>query len=200
MFRERLKELTSVIYNCVCTEQVSQISHSDALERAQELLHGVNKRNGKVYLVGEGGSSGIASHTAADLINRLHVPAITLFDSNLMTCSTSNEKGYQNVFSGPLKILINEEDLLLAISSTGTSSNILQSVEVAKSKGAKVLTFSGFKPTNPLRYLGDLNLWIESEDYGIVENAHFFLLHTIIDFWSIDTEVEQKEADPHILV
>lgn len=182
MFRERLKELTSVIYNCVCTNSLNEIDHKGALQYAHELLLSVTKKRGKVYIIGNGGCAAIASHLAVDLINTLKIPATTLCDSNLLTCM-SNEHGYENVFSKPLDRLMTENDFLVAISCSGSSANILNAVKTAKEKGAKTLTLSGFKATNPLRYMGDLNLWIESEDFGIVESAHFFLLHTIIDLW-----------------
>ena len=74
-----------------------------------------------------------------------------------------------------------EDDLLVAISSSGRSENILNACRVAEEKRGRVITLSGFSSKNPLRGMGDLNFWIDAKDYGLVETAHFFLLHTIID-------------------
>ncbi len=141
------------------------------------------ERDGIVYFIGNGGSAGIASHFSNDLMKALKIPSQTLFDSNLMTC-LSNDIGYENVFSYPLERLLKSNDLLIAISSSGKSPNILNGAQVALHKKVPLMTFTGFLGDNPLRTLGALNFWINRKDYGLVETAHFFLLHTIVDLWN----------------
>ncbi|MFA5250753.1 MAG: SIS domain-containing protein [Parachlamydiales bacterium] len=140
------------------------------------------RAEGKVFVIGNGGSAGIASHFATDLLKALKIPALTLFDSNIMTC-LSNDYGYEHVFSEPLKRLLKKEDLLVAISSSGKSPNILKAAQAALDQKASLITLSGFRFDNPLRFLGGLNIWLEAEDYGLVETGHFFILHTIVDLW-----------------
>ena len=163
-----------------CSAPSTSITSEQALERVQFLLRQVTKMKGKVYVIGNGGSAGIASHFSIDLLKTLEIPATTLTDSNLLTC-LGNDFGYEHVFSYPLQKMMQPHDLLFAVSSSGRSQNIINAATVAQEKNATVITLSGFLTDNPLRKLGEINFWIESEDYGIVETSHFFILHTIID-------------------
>jgi len=182
MFLERINELQKFIECCEYSTSDEIISDSQAIRIFHSLLLNVKKNQGIAYLIGNGGSAGIASHFSIDFLNACQVPSNTLFDSNIMTC-ISNDYGYEHVFSTPLKTLITSRDLVIAISSSGNSSNIINAVEVAKSKSSKIITLSGFLSTNPLKKMGDLNFWLNVSDYGLVETGHFFLLHTIVDAW-----------------
>lgn len=175
MFLERMDELHDCIKNCSYLENGVELSEEEALKSAQDHI-----KRGNIFVVGNGGSAGIASHFCTDLLKTLELPASTLTDSNSLTCF-GNDYGYDQVFSSPLQVRMKKEDLLVAISSSGQSENILNACRVAKEKGARIITLSGFLSTNPLRKSGDLNFWVGAEDYGLVETAHFFLLHTIID-------------------
>jgi len=175
MFLSRIEELQACIESCCYTDSFGEITADEALKRAQESLY-----SGYTYVIGNGGSAGIASHFSTDLLKTLKLPAATFSDSNILTCF-ANDYGYEKVFSSPLEVMLNEGDLLVAISSSGRSINILNGCRAAKEMGAQVITLSGFSPDNPLRQMGDLNFWINAEDYGLIETAHFFLLHTIID-------------------
>ena len=150
-------------------------------------------QNGIVYVIGNGGSAGIASHFSTDLIKSLGIPSQTLYDSNLMTC-LSNDTGYENVFSYPLEKVLKPHDLLVAISSSGKSPNIVKGAEAALARNTPLFTLSGFSEQNPLRKLGQLNFWVDRCDYGLVETAHFFLLHTIIDLWNKGPVTEMEYA------
>jgi D-sedoheptulose 7-phosphate isomerase len=187
MFKDRLNELTQVIDKCVYATHSEVINAQEALEMAHFLLYQVSKVEGIVYVIGNGGSAGIASHFCTDLLRTLEIAAATLTDPNLLTCF-ANDCGYENVYKIPLQRNLRSHDLLIAISSSGKSPNIIEAVKVAKEKKTSVISFSGFSPQNPLRRLGDLNFWLESNDYGLVETGHFFLLHTIVDTCKIKSE------------
>lgn len=180
MFSNRFQDLSSAVASCSYTTKEGHVEEEEALQLAFKLLAQTRLQNGIVYVIGNGGSAGIASHFSNDLMKALHIPSQTLYDSNLMTC-LSNDLGYENIFSYPLEKLLKPADLVVAISSSGKSSNILQAAQVAISRKAPLFTLSGFLAENPLRKMGDLNFWIGRSDYGLVETAHFFLLHTIID-------------------
>ncbi|VAX14602.1 Phosphoheptose isomerase [hydrothermal vent metagenome] len=152
----------------------------------QKLLD-VRSSKSHVYVVGNGGSASIASHMAIDLLNMSKIKAHTLFDHSTLTC-ISNDYGYKNVFSKPLDTLLDEGDILFAISSSGRSSNIINAVNVAQMKGAYVITLSGFLSDNPLRKLGTQNIWLDSCDYGVVEIGHAFVLHNIADRLAVRTK------------
>jgi D-sedoheptulose 7-phosphate isomerase len=151
------------------------------------LLQQVNKVEGITYVIGNGGSAGIASHFSTDLLRTLKLSSATLSDSNMLTCF-ANDFGYENVYKIPLLRNLRSHDLLVAISSSGKSQNIIDAVQVAKEKKVSVITLSGFSAHNPLRRLGDLNFWLNSNDYGLVETGHFFLLHTVVDTCKVKSE------------
>lgn len=194
MFSNRFKELESAVEACTYTTVSGALSEHESLSKALKMIEQVCIDRGIVYVIGNGGSAGIASHFATDLIKSMKVPAQTLYDSNLMTC-LGNDYGYETVFSYPLGQLLKPNDLLVAISSSGKSPNIVKAAETAVQSKAKLITLSGFSEENPLRQLGDLNFWINRKDYGLVETAHFFLLHTIVDFWNKRSLMENTHAE-----
>lgn len=182
MFLEHFKKIGDILQHLECTFFGKKIAEDRAFQTVVELLQATKDRGGIVYTIGNGGSAGIASHFVNDLIKSVHIPAATLYDSNVLTC-LSNDLGYASVFEKQLSLLLKKEDMLVAISSSGESESILKAVRVAYEKGCDVATFSGFSPKNPLRLMGKLNIWIPSKEYGFVEMAHMCLLHTIIDLW-----------------
>jgi D-sedoheptulose 7-phosphate isomerase len=93
----------------------------------------------------------------------------------------ANDFGYENAFARMLSQLLNQGDMLIVISSSGNSMNMRNAAKIAKEKGAYVITFTGFSADNPLRHLGNTNIWLESDDYGFVEIGHQFILHNIAD-------------------
>ena len=195
-FSNRFQELAEAISSCSYTSLPHSILPEEAaLQACFKLIAETRAQKGIVYVIGNGGSAGIASHFSNDLMKALGIPSQTLYDTNLMTC-LSNDLGYENVFSYPLQKLLKPNDLLIAISSSGKSKNILNAAEVALSRKAALVTLSGFLAENPLRRMGQLNFWIDRSDYGLVETAHFFLLHTIIDLWNKSpTEVSEYAYD-----
>jgi D-sedoheptulose 7-phosphate isomerase len=180
MFKKRFNELAAVLDLCAFSTHTQSIAPQEALEMAHFLLYQVSKVEGIVYVIGNGGSAGIASHFCTDLLRTLEIGAATFSDANILTCF-ANDFGYENVYKFPLMRNLRSKDLLVAISSSGQSPNILSAAQLAHDRKAPVVSLTGFLPQNPLRKLGDLNFWIDSSDYGLVETGHFFLLHTIVD-------------------
>ncbi|MDN3508945.1 MAG: SIS domain-containing protein [Candidatus Neptunochlamydia sp.] len=193
MFTKRFEELSEVINKCIYSSTDQEVTQNQALQIFHSLLLQTKENDGTVFVVGNGGSAGIASHFSIDLLNALKIPSQTLYDSNVMTC-ISNDYGYDQVFSRPLDLLLKRNDLLVCVSSSGNSQNILNAEAIAKSKDIPIITLSGFEPHNPLRSLGDLNLYLPIIDYGLVEMGHFFLLHTIVDSWNFNPSIN-KPAD-----
>jgi D-sedoheptulose 7-phosphate isomerase len=136
----------------------------------------------KVVLIGNGGSAAIASHHAIEFLKNGGIRALALNDPAALTC-LSNDLGYANVFSEQLKIQGNPGDMLLAISSSGQSVNILKAVEIARANRMKIATFSGFQPDNLLRGRGEVNFYVNSNQYGFVEVAHHALIQAILDIY-----------------
>ena len=152
----------------------------DAVEEIIERFTSLKISDNKVIFIGNGGSAGIASHQAIDYWKNGEIPATAFNDPSLLTC-ISNDYGYEYVFEKPITMFGKKGDILIAISSSGTSENILNAVQAAKEKDLFVITMSGFSKENPLRALGDINFYVPSEVYGHVEIAHLILSHTILD-------------------
>jgi D-sedoheptulose 7-phosphate isomerase len=161
-------------------EKGASLTQDKGFQRAIEWIREAGKARAKVIFVGNGGSAAIASHQAVDLWKNGGIRAVAFNDASLLTC-VSNDYSYSEVFEKPLAMFADPADILIAISSSGRSSNILKAAEKAKAIGCRVVTMSGFKPDNPLRKTGHLNFYIPSEAYGFVEIAHHTLCHYITD-------------------
>jgi len=151
-----------------------------AISKTICLITTCSRKGNKVILIGNGGSASIASHISVDLLKNASVPALTFNDASLLTC-ISNDLGYEYVFERPIKMLARKGDLLIAISSSGKSKNILKAVEAALEKGCTVVTMSGFNPDNPLRTFGEINFYVPASSYGYVEISHLTICHCILD-------------------
>lgn len=152
----------------------------EGLEAAFTMLDCTRSEGKSVFLVGNGGSAAVAGHIANDFVNMAGLRAITLHDTPLLTCM-ANDYGYENAYARILATLCRPGDMLIAISSSGNSSNITNAVAVARESDGSVLTLSGFASENRMRALGDLNIWVPIADYGMVEIAHLFILHNLAD-------------------
>jgi len=180
MFNDYIKAFDEVLKSTQTSYHTSVQHKEEVFNKIVASLNTVKKNKGTVYLVGNGGSSGIISHVSIDLLNACKIKAHPLTDNSILTCM-ANDYGYENVFSESLKTLITENDILIAVSSSGKSQNILNAALIATAKKATVITFSGFLNTNPLKKLGTYNVWLDSDNYGFVEIGHALLLHYITD-------------------
>lgn len=134
----------------------------------------------QIFFIGNGGSSAIASHMTADFMKNGGMRTYSLYDNAVTTCM-GNDYGYAYVFSRPLEFLGKENDLLVAISSSGNSQNIVNAIHVAKTKKMEIITLTGFHPDNQSKQLGDINVYVPSEKYGIVESIHNLMLQQAVD-------------------
>ncbi|NLF98158.1 MAG: SIS domain-containing protein [Candidatus Riflebacteria bacterium] len=137
-------------------------------------------KRGAIYLIGNGASASMASHFSADLAKNAGLHTQVFSDLSLLT-AISNDMGYENVFSEPLRRRACSGDMLVAISSSGNSKNILAAVELANSLDLTVVTLSGMSQDNPLRRLGTLNIYVAGQTYGIIETCHAAILHHWMD-------------------
>ncbi len=155
-------------------------SLSEGIEEAIQMITACAGAGRKIIFVGNGGSAAIASHQAVDYWKNGGMRAIAFNDSSLLTC-ISNDYGYPYVFEKPVEMFADHGDVLIAISSSGQSENILRGSKAALSKGCELITMSGFKPDNPLRSMGHLNFYAASSSYGHIEITHLSLCHCIVD-------------------
>jgi D-sedoheptulose 7-phosphate isomerase len=157
------------------------IEMAEAVNQVIALARRTHVAGNKLIFVGNGGSSSIASHMATDYSKNGDVRAMALNDTAMLTC-LGNDLGYERVFAKQIELYARADDLVIAISSSGRSANILNSVAAARAAKCAVVTFSGFTPNNPLRRLGDLNFYIDADRYGFVEIGHLTICHAILDF------------------
>jgi D-sedoheptulose 7-phosphate isomerase len=163
------------------TDQKSRVlGADDGIAQAARLIEAQAFAGGKVIFIGNGASAAISSHQATDYWKNGGMRAIAFNDAALLTC-VSNDFCYADVFEKPIEMFADEGDVLVSISSSGQSENILRGVEAAKKKGCEVLTLSGFAADNPLRGKGSLNFYVSSDSYGHVEVVHHAICHCILD-------------------
>lgn len=175
---ETLAGLFSAIQ--VTDSQKISMDLSDGLSVGMGLIVAQTSLGRKVIFIGNGGSAGIASHQAVDYWKNGGMRAVAFNDASLLTC-IGNDFGYPHVFAKPIEMFADSGDILVAISSSGRSENILLGVEAAKGRGCKVITMSGFSSDTPLRLMGDLNFYVPSDSYGYVEITHLALCHCMLD-------------------
>ncbi len=159
----------------------------EALEQASTMVRRAQGAGNKLILVGNGGSAAMASHVAVDLTKAAGIRAINFNEADLLTCF-ANDYGYEHWVAKALEFYADPGDLAVLISSSGASQNIVNGAEQARTMGLTVISLSGFSPENPLRQLGDLNLFAASDSYNIVEMTHHVWLVAIVDYL-IETNV-----------
>jgi D-sedoheptulose 7-phosphate isomerase len=160
------------IVHSVSTEELTLIS---------KLIRKANESGGKIIIVGNGGSASIASHVSVDFTKAANIRAITFNESSLITCF-SNDYGYEFWVEKAIEFYADSNDLIILISSSGMSENIINGAIKAKNMGLSVVTLSGFSYDNKLRKCGDINLWADSSKYNLVEIVHQTWILSIIDY------------------
>jgi D-sedoheptulose 7-phosphate isomerase len=175
-----LAELGQVLTQVQCASGAGALTLGDGLEQAVALVTGQTVKGRKVMFVGNGGSAAIASHQATDYLKNGGMRALAFNDPSMLTC-LSNDLGYEHVFEKQVQMLGEPGDVLIAISSSGKSENILRAVAAGAAVGTRTITMSGFAPDNPLRQRGELAFYVPSHSYGFVEIAHLALCHCIVD-------------------
>ncbi|NQT30417.1 MAG: SIS domain-containing protein [Candidatus Saganbacteria bacterium] len=157
-----------------------KLNFSIAAEEAIALILRQNSQGGKLIFIGNGGSAAIASHMAIDYWRNGKIKATAFNEGSLLTC-ISNDFGYKHVFGKPIEMFADPRDVLIAISSSGRSENIINGVKAALQKTAQVITLSGFSPDNPLRKMGKLNFYLPCNAYSHIEIIHETICHYILE-------------------
>lgn len=145
-------------------------------KKGLSMLEGV--RN--IFFIGNGGSNAVCSHMMEDYAKIANFRTYGFSDPALITCF-ANDYGYENAMAEWLKIYLEKGDLLIAISSSGNSKNILNAADTALQQGGKLITLTGFKEGNALRAKGGVNFYLPIENYGVVECFHQVILHAMLD-------------------
>ena len=157
------------------------------LIKIANLLENKIKSNKNIFICGNGGSAAIANHYVADYLkllrtNTKHKPKFISLVSNLeLITAISNDINYDKIFSFQIESLANNKDLLIMISSSGNSKNLINALKIAKSKNMKIISFVGFNG-GLIHKRSDLSLLSEVNNYGISEDIAHILMHIIIQF------------------
>ena len=169
-------------YKNVFDEISNLLNQSDinSLDKIAKVLIKIKKKKNKVIIFGNGGSAAISSHISVDLTKNAKVRCINFNEADLLTC-LSNDFGYERVFSKALEFYSDRGDVVIIVSSSGKSKNILQAAKICKKKKLVLFTLTGFSKSNPLKKMGDINLWVNSKAYNIIENVHQIWLLSIVD-------------------
>ena len=179
--KEYASGLSRLIADSIATNgEGCEVEFDSALEDAVTLLQEIKVKGNKVLLIGNGGSAALVAHMQNDLCKCNHIRSMVFTEASLLTALT-NDEGYDIAYAYQIGLWAEEGDLLLAVSSSGQSENIIQAARVARQRGMKILGFSGFGTENALRQMGDINIYIPSTSYGMVEIGHSLLCHYLTD-------------------
>ena len=150
------------------------------LLKSADLIQQTRDKGGKIILAGNGGSAAMASHVAVDFTKNASIRAINFNEADLITCF-ANDYGYENWVEQALKFYADENDLVILISSSGNSINIVNAANYCKKVNMDFITLTGFSNNNKLRNLGKINFWVDSLEYNIVEMTHHIILLLLVD-------------------
>ncbi len=194
--KNHLNTLRDLQMNALVADYQSQtLTIDEGFKQSIEYIKSIRERHTKLMIIGNGGSAGIASHLAIDFSKNGRLPAMAFNDPSALTC-LGNDYGYEHIFAKQIEFHARKDDVLIAISSSGKSINILNAVAAARKIGCQVITFSGFQANNPLSKLGDVNFYVDSKEYGFVEVSHVALLHSILDY-ILEEEHGQIKTSTH---
>jgi D-sedoheptulose 7-phosphate isomerase len=178
---EYVASITGGLRDVAVTDRAGgDLAIADAFRRWVDLAHELNEGGHTTYFIGNGGSASIASHIAADACKNGKLRALAFNDVALMT-ATANDLAFDQLFALPLARLARPGDLLVSISSSGNSPNIVRGLEHARSIPMHTVTLSGWNADNRSRSLGDLNFYVGASRYGWIESAHLLILHFWLD-------------------
>jgi len=167
-------------YFDLINEKVKSLESKDLVLCANTIIETSNTA-GKVIIFGNGGSAAIASHASIDFTKAAGIRAINFNESSLITCF-SNDYGYERWVEKALAFYADKNDLAIFISSSGESKNMINGSKEARKMGLPVITLSGFSKENSLRRSGDINLWVNSDSYNVIETVHQIWVLSIVDY------------------
>ena len=168
------------------TDSISELLKNvdtNLINASVNLITNTKKNKNKIYIVGNGGSSSIASHVSVDFTKVAKINCSTFNNANLITCFANDYK-YENWVVEAIKAYSLVQDLFILISSSGTSKNIVNAAQYCKQKKINLITLSGFKKNNPLSQSGNINFHVESEEYNYIEMTHHIILLSIVDIFT----------------
>lgn len=159
---------------------IKDYQSNDKIIKISNLISNIKKKNKKIMVFGNGGSAAIVNHFTVDVTKMFKVKCINLNESSIITCF-SNDFGFHNWIKEAINHYADKDDLVILISSSGMSLNMINGAKMAVQKKCKLVTFSGFSKNNKLRKIGNINIWVNSSVYNFVENLHQIYLLSVVD-------------------
>ena len=162
--------------------KLANISSLDQLKinKLYKTILEIKKKNKKIIIVGNGGSAAIASHFSVDMTKNSKIRCINFNESDLLTCF-ANDYGYQNWVKEALRFYSDDGDLVILISSSGKSKNMINAAKFLKNRKNILITYTGFGGKNQLSKYGKINFIVNSKNYNHIENVHQYLLLLMVD-------------------
>lgn len=182
MFQTYRENVKTALDTIECTYHSEKVAVETGVSKVIKRIEKLRNEGKTMFWIGNGGSAAIAVHSTLDYFRTGNIKTQAFYDGPMMTC-LGNDFGYLSVFEKPISLFATPEDVLVAISSSGRSQNILNAVDTGKKRGCYVITLSGFVPDNPLRMMGDINFYVSSNHYGVVELTHSVLCHSFLDLY-----------------
>lgn len=176
-----VNKIKGLLNDILVTDNVSlEYTYESGVGKAIEILRNCKIERGCLYICGNGGSAGIAQHMTADFLKNGGIRTYNMYGQSTITC-ISNDLTYEYVFCKQIEMLAENRDIMIAISSSGESENIVKAIKAIREIGGKVITFTGFRANNRIRSMGDINVYIPAEHYGMVESIHNLILQQLVD-------------------
>lgn len=180
-YSKYINDLFTILNNCEVTyEKNTLLPIEEGFNKWLSLTKEIKSSGKMIYFIGNGASAGMAGHSATDACKNGGLRARCFNDPTLLT-HISETFSYEFSFSKLIEEFGNEGDMLVIISSSGNSPNIIYAIDAAKKIGMKVITLSAFSPDNKSRLKGHLNFYIPAKTYGHAESAHQTILHCWLD-------------------
>jgi len=161
-------------------------TNGDNLSAAVEAVEACAQNGGTLYLAGNGGSAAICDHLVCDFIKGTYhqdhpvISTVSMTENVALYTAVANDFGFEEVFAFQVQSRMSKDDVLLCVSSSGNSGNIIAAVHAAKQKGCVTIGMSGFAAGNKLDGAADISLHVPVKNYGVVEDAHSALLHMMV--------------------
>ena len=181
MWNEKVRSICGLLSSLEATDASgAAIPIDEAFDFLLNLAVDVKNNSKSVYFIGNGASASMASHFAADLAKNGRIHTQVFSDLALIT-AISNDLGFGQVFAEPLRRIGKPGDILVTISSSGESENIIKAIDEARRIGMKTVTLSAMDVDNRSRKFGDISMYVPAESYGDAESCHAAVLHYWID-------------------
>ena len=176
-----VQEYFTALASCGAGVEATPWSVADAMTACVSWLKEARDGKHTVHLMGNGGSDKVVEHAQIDLVKACGIRAMAHPNNTGMVTAYANDCGYEQSLILPLGVWLEPDDVVIAVSSSGMSPNVVLASKAALQTGARLITFSGFHPSNHLRQLGHVNFWVPKNHYGLVEQTHGTLLHYLTD-------------------